>query len=413
MDRLEADAPPPADHDLPYDVVIRNARVFDGRAELPGPRNVGIRGHAIAAVSETPLQGRIEIDGDGGWLMPGLIDTHIHLLDFSVVTDPDSLSDYVDNVIPLTLDRFLQNGITSVKSVGDPTTEILALRARLSAGSLRGPRLFVTGSSITGRDGHPVSTVFGGNRWYAARAVGEVDSAQMMRDLVHHLADQRVDAIKLVSEGACCIPGSPQYVWQNPVFPAAVELVRLPRQILRAGIEAAHERRLRVTVHTVQQDAAIEAVEAGADGLEHGITVEPITDPRLLDMIRDRGVVYTPTLWIKGEMHPTSIPNTRVVMDAGVRIACGSDSFPGRGAFGENTIEEAELLVAAGMSTSQVLVAATSEAARHLDRSDIGTLAPGKSADMILLAGNPVEDISNLRKLRLTILNGEIVVDRR
>ncbi len=396
-----------------HDIVISGARIFDGHKELSGTWNVGITGHTISAVSQAPLAGRKQIDADGGWVMPGLIDTHVHLINFAVVTDPESLDDYVRNVAPTILDHFLQHGITCVKSVGDPTTEILDIRARLAAGSLRGPRLLVTGCSITGRDGHPVSTVFGGNKWYAARAVGEVESAQMMRDLVHHLADRKVDAIKLVSEGACCMPGSPKYIWQNPVFPVAVELVRLPQNILRAGIDAAHERGLRVTVHSVQQDAAWECIEAGADGLEHGITVEPITDTRLIETIRERGIVYTPTLWIKGEMHPTSIPNTRLVTEGGVRIACGSDSFPGRGMFGLNTIEETELLANAGLSPAQILVAATSEAAKHLDRADIGTIEPGKSADIILLSANPLENVSNLRTLKMTVLNGEIVVDRR
>lgn len=395
------------------DLVIRNVNIFDGRDSLPGLYEVGICGHSIAAISKSSVAGEVVIDGGGGWLLPGLIDTHVHVVDFSVVTDPDSLDNYVNIVAPRIFELFLEHGITTVKSVGDPTTEILDLRARLAAGMLRGPRLLVTGCSITGRDGHPVSTVFGGNRWYAARAVGEVDSAQMMRDLVHHLADRNVDAIKLVSEGACCIPGSPKYIWQNPVFPVAAELVRLPHAILRAGVEAAHERGLRATVHCVQQMAASEAVDAGADGLEHGITVEPITDRSLLKTIRDRDIIYTPTLWIKGEMHPASIPNTRLVMEAGVRIACGSDSFPARGKFGLNSLEELELLVGAGLSPAQALVSATSQAASHLGRSDIGVIECGKSADMILLAGNPLDEINAVRKLKLTILNGKIAVDNR
>lgn len=396
-----------------YDLVIANCRVFDGRTELPGTHHVGIQGRMIAAVSDTPLEGATVVDGHGGWLMPGLIDTHMHLFDFVRITDEESMHDYLDNEVPAVLELFLQHGVTAVKSVGDPTTEILGVRAQIAAGSLRGPRLLVTGSSITGRDGHPISTVFGGNRFYSEAAVGEVDSPQSMRDLVHELADRNVDAIKLVSEGGCCRPGSPSYVWQNPVFPVEVELVRLPQDVLAAGVAAAHERGLRVTVHTVQQEAAREAVEAGADGLEHGITLDPITDEELVAMIRDRGVVYTPTLWIKGEMHPLSTPNTKLVSDAGVRIVCGTDSFAGRGKFGENTLEEAELMVGAGLSAEQVLVAATSEAAVHLDRGDIGTVAVGKTADLILLGASPLDDISNLRQLRMTVLNGDVVVDRR
>ena len=272
--------------------------------------------------------------------------------------------------------------------------------------------MLTTGLGLTGREGHPASTIFKGNPWFRARASGEVDSPQMMRDIVHHLADRKVDAIKLLSEGGCRCNGSSKYIWQNPVFPNAVELVRLPKAILRAGVDAAHERGLRVTVHTVQQAAAIEAIEAGADGLEHGVTVEPITDQALIAMMVERKATYAATLWIHDAVHPHTRPNTKRMADAGVTMVLGSDSFWGRGKFGANTIEEAELMEAAGLAPADVLVAATSSAARHLGRPDMGIIASGKRADMIVLGDDPTRSVSNLRNLRATILNGEVVVDR-
>jgi imidazolonepropionase-like amidohydrolase len=396
-----------------YDLVIRRTNVFDGYEMLAGLRDLGVRGGEIAAVSEAPLKGKVEIDGAGKWLMPGLIDTHIHFFDFRVVRDPASLQAFIENDVQPLLDHFLQNGITAVKSVGDPTSEILDTRARIASGTLRGPRLFTTGNGLTGTDGHPASTIFSSNPWFRARATGEVDSPQMMRDLVHHLADLKVDAIKLLSEGGCKCQGASRYIWQNPVFPNAVELVRLPKTILRAGIEAAHERGLRVTVHTVQQDAAIEAIEAGADGLEHGVTVEPITDKALIAMMVERRATYAPTLWIHDAVHPHTRPNTRLMADAGVMMVLGSDSFCGRGQFGQNSLEEAELMEASGLKPSDVLISATSRAAWHLGRADMGSIAQGKRADLIVLNGDPAQSVSNLRALAMTILNGEIVVDKR
>ncbi|MEY2926511.1 MAG: hypothetical protein RL367_988 [Pseudomonadota bacterium] len=396
-----------------YDLVIQRVHVFDGQEPLAELRDVGVRGHQIAAVSETPLKGLREIDGSGCWLMPGLIDTHIHFYDFRAVRDPVSLQAFVDNDVPALLDHFLQNGITAIKSVGDPTTEILDTRAKIASGALRGPQLLTTGNGLTGLDGHPASTIFAGNPWFRARATGEVDSPQMMRDIVHHLADRKVDAIKLLSEGGCKCQRSSKYIWQNPIFPNAVELVRLPKTILQAGVEAAHERGLRITVHTVQQSAAIEAIEAGADGLEHGVTVEPITDTALINMMIARNATYAPTLWIHDAVHPHTRPNTKLMADAGVTMVLGSDSFCGRGQFGQNTLEEAELMEASGLKPREVLVAATSKAAWHLGRPDMGVIAPGKRADMILLGGDPTQSISNLRKLSMTILNGKILVDKR
>lgn len=222
-----------------------------------------------------------------------------------------------------------------------------------------------------------------------------------------------MDAIKLLSEGACASHDSPKYLWQNAAFPDPVELIRLPLDFLRAGVGTAHERGLRITVHTAQQDAAREALEAGADGLEHGVTAEPITDHALVDLMLERDITYTPTLWIHDAIHPDARGNLKKVADAGVHIALGSDTFCGPGRFGANSLEEAELMVAAGMTPVQTLVAATSGAARQCVRPDLGTVAPGKRADLILLTADPTQDISNLRELTLTIPNGEVVFEKR
>jgi imidazolonepropionase-like amidohydrolase len=402
-----AEARGPETHDL----VISRARVFDGRRMLTGLYDVAVDGTQVTSVSAEPLRGRQEVDAAGGWVMPGLIDTHIHFYDVRAVSDPDAMRAFEENELPGRLGLFLDHGITTIKSVGDPTDGILGARDRIAAGALRGPRLLATGCGITGRDGHPAATVFRDNPWARERFTGEVSSVQEIRDLVHHLADRKVDAIKLLSEGACAHSDGPSYLWQNPAFPDGVELERLPLDLLRAGIEAAHERGLRVTVHTTQQAAAREAVEAGADGLEHGVTVEPLTDHSLIDLMLERGITYTPTLWID-DAHPDSRGNLRRVAEAGVPIALGSDTFSGRGLFGANTLEEAELMVAAGMTPTQVLAAGTSGASRQCVRPDLGTVAPGKRADLLVLNADPTTDIRNLRELRLVILNGELVVDK-
>ncbi|MFK4187001.1 amidohydrolase family protein [Streptomyces sparsogenes] len=395
-----------------YDLVVRRAHVFDGRQALAGLYDVAINGGEIASVSAEPLRGGQEVDAAGGWVMPGLIDTHIHFYDVRAVSDPDSMRAFEENELPEKLGLFLDHGITTIKSVGDPTGGILDTRARIAAGTLRGPRLLATGCGITGRDGHPAATVFSDNPWARERFTGEVDSVQQIRDLVHHLADRKVDAIKLLSEGACAQSGGPKYLWRNPAFPDGVELERLPLDLLRAGIETGHDRGLRVTVHTTQQAAAREAIEAGADGLEHGVTVEPLTDHALIDLMLEHDITYTPTLWID-DAHPDARGNLKKVAEAGVHIALGSDTFSGRGLFGANTLEEAGLMVAAGMTPAQVLAAGTSGAARQCVRPDLGTVAPGKRADLLVLNADPTADIGNLRDLSMVILNGELAVDKR
>lgn len=394
-----------------HELVVHRGHVFDGYRSLPGLHDIAIDGGRIVAVSAQPLRGRTEVDAAEGWVLPGLIDTHLHFYDVGAVSDPESLRAFEENELPNKLALFLEHGVTTIKSVGDPTEEILRTRASIAVGTLRGPRLVATGCGITGRDGHPAATVFAGNPWARGRFTAEVGNAQQMRDLVHRLADRKVDAIKLLSEGACACTTPSKYVWHNPAFPASVELVRLPPDVLRAGIEAAHERGLRVTVHTTQQAAAREAIEAGADGLEHGVTVEPLSDHSLIDLMLEHNITYTPTLWIDDALHPDTRGNVQKVADAGVTIVLGSDTFSGRGLFGANTLQEAELMVAAGLSPVQALVAATSAAARQCDRPDLGAVAPGHRADLIVLTADPTRDIGNLRQLAMTILDGEIVVD--
>ncbi|MGW7517766.1 amidohydrolase family protein [Streptomyces sp. NPDC054796] len=395
-----------------YDLVIRRAHVFDGHQALAGLYDIGVDGSEIAAVSAEPLRGRQEVDAAGGWVMPGLIDTHIHFYDVRAVSGPDAMRAFEENELPGKLGLFLDHGVTTIKSVGDPTGGILDTRAGIAAGTLRGPRLLATGCGITGRDGHPAATVFSGNPWARERFTGEVESVRQIRDLVHHLADRGVDAVKLLSEGACAHSGGPKYLWRNPAFPDGVALERLPLDLLRAGIETGHERGLRVTVHTTQQAAAREAIEAGADGLEHGVTVEPLTDQSLIDLMLEHDVTYTPTLWID-DAHPDARGNLKKVAEAGVHIALGSDTFSGRGLFGANTLEEAELMVAAGMTPAQVLAAGTSGASRQCVRADLGTVAPGRRADLLVLNADPTADIGNLRDLGMVILDGRPVVDKR
>ncbi|MFE8922692.1 amidohydrolase family protein [Streptomyces rochei] len=137
-----------------YDLVIRRAHVFDGRRKPTGLYDVAVDGAEIASVSAEPLAGRQEIDAAGAWVMPGLIDTHVHFYDVRAVSDPDSMRAFEENELPGRLGLFLEHGVTTIKSVGDPTGGILDTRAGIAEGTLRGPRLLATGCGITGRDGH-------------------------------------------------------------------------------------------------------------------------------------------------------------------------------------------------------------------------------------------------------------------
>lgn len=396
-----------------FDLVFNNAFVFDGRETLPAPVSIGVQDGVIGRISNLPLQGRETVDASGLWLAPGLIESHVHLFDAEHATDPENMAHYVEAELPKNLQSFLDHGFTTVKSVGDPVPELLALRSRLVAGEWVGPRLLMTGVGISAPDGHPGKTVYGRNPWYRLRAAGEVDTIDEARALVAQMAEIGMDAIKLLLQGGCSCRGEPEYRWHDQV-----PIMRLKSRVLEAAVDEAHKHGLKATVHTFEQDRAIEALQVGADGVEHGIVRELISDDRFIDLLLKNDASYVPTLWVYP--YAEAMQNLATVSEAGARVVLGSDSFaptitiPGfdSGMFGANSIVEAERMAASGLSAIDVLRSATSHAAVHLRRDDIGTIAEGKCADLVLFRKDPTEAVRNWKEPLVVISQGRRVADR-
>ncbi len=344
--------------------------------------------------------------------MPGLIDCHIHLLNMWTAKDETTMAVDIETELPKRLNDFLAAGVTTVKSVGDSEDDILRVRARLASGELAGPRLLATGPVFCAPGSHPATTICGQNPWLRYRTTVETDSPQQAREAVRRLAGRKVDAIKIVHQGGCK-HGSP-YFFKVDLLGLNVQIIKLEKAVLGAIIDEARHHGLKVTVHTVDADAAIEALEAGADGLEHGVIEHRLKDDQVVELLLRNRASYVPTLClIRLEPKTAEIryANLKQVADAGVRVALGTDSFCDLGKFGENTIEEAERSAEAGIGASQILRMATKDAAEHLGVDDLGVVAPGKLADVLLLDGDPTTSIGALRKLSIVIQNGAIVVD--
>jgi imidazolonepropionase-like amidohydrolase len=394
------------------DLVVNNARIFDGSAVLEGPHNVGIAGDRIHSVSSSPIAGSRQIDARGRFLMPGLIDCHIHLLNMWTAKDEATMAAEIETELPKRFNDFLNAGVTTVKSVGDSEDDILSVRARLASGELAGPRLLATGAAFAAPGSHPATTVFGQNPWMRYRATVETDSPEQAREAVQRLAGKKVDAVKIVHQGGCK-HGSP-YFFKVELLRINVQILKLEKTVLEAIIDEAHRQGLKATVHTVDAEAAIEALEAGADGLEHGVIEHRLKDDRVVELLLRNRASYVPTLCLIRLEEKTAdvrYANLKQVADAGVRVALGTDSFCGLGKFGENAIEEAERSSQAGIGAAQILRMATKDAAEHLGVEDLGVVAPGKLADILLLDGDPTTSLGALRKLSMVIQNGTIVVD--
>jgi len=390
------------------DVVFTNARVFDGREVHPGLVNVEVTGETVTAVGHAESIGKRRIDLGGRLLMPGLIDCHVHLNDFYNATAENFMEAYLNQRLPQNLSDLLSAGVTTIKSVGDPADYILETRDKLASGALCGPRLYTTGPCFTAVCSHPATTVYGHNPWYRKRAAIETESASQARDEVKRLAERGVDAIKIIHHGGCRGHGQP-YVLTIEELNLKAEIFRLPMDVVEAIIDEAHRYGLKATVHTFDQDAAIDVLEAGADGLEHGVVNERVTSDRFIDLLKRNRASYVPTLWIVAS--EVTYANLKLLSDEGVRVVLGTDSFCGHGRWGENTLLEAERMVEAGIAPVDVLRMGTSHGAEHLGVAEVGTVAPGQLADLVVLNADPTRDIRALRDVAMVMKGGAVVIE--
>lgn len=386
-------------------LVLRGGTLIDGTGREP-IRNVVvvIKGNRIERVGSgllVPPEADV-IEVQGLTLLPGLIDCHVHLGGPIVERREDvrkpwkMIPDFWDYLRQMTHRRRLaiENGVTTVKSVGDVHPQILELRDAIAAGKLEGPRIFAVGPIFTAPGGHPAGTIYRGNPWLITRATRQVSDPEAARREVVRLAGEGVDGIKVVYSG----PG---------------ELPRLRRDVLEAIVDEAHKHELRVVAHTRTADEVKEVIEAGVDGLEHGLTAPEELTEDLIQLMRERGLYYVPTLQVHGSQAlPRVQANLRRLSAGGVKIALGTDANnPGRVNIGTGVHKELELMVAAGLQPMEAILAATKNAAEHLGKgNDLGTIEPGKFADLIAVSGDPLKTIGDVRNIRLVIKGGKVLV---
>ncbi|GEM_PF-42322 len=431
-------------------LVIRGGRVIDGTGRAPIDNAVVIiEGEKIKAVlgerEATIPDGARAIAARGKTILPGLIDVHVHLGGSAgAATSPE---EYTPARELHDLKAYLFSGVTTIKSLGDMEERILDLRAREWAGDLLAPRLFAVGKVFTAPGGHPVSTIFAGAPDFVVdAAVFQVKTEEQARAGVRALAADGVDGIKAIYDG-----GTPE----RP-------LPKLDRSLLAAIIDEAHKTGLRVSVHCGTGQDVREAVLAGADGIEHADQED--LDDETIALMAERGVFYSPTLAVfeallnlaKGlrpaddplvracvlptiltgltassspmlrrlREHPRAViqlehrlqaakMNVRRARAAGVKIVTGTDAGNPGTFHGPALHRELALLVEAGLTPLETIIAATRQAADYLGAGDrLGTIEPGKLADIVILDGDPLKDISATERIWKVIRGGR-VIDRQ
>jgi len=386
-------------------LVIENARVIVGNGAVVDGATVVIAQDRIQSVSTAnpQLKAVRTIDARGRTLMPGLIDTHVHFFGLTGQGQA-AFRAQMKTLAPTYMKDFLRHGVTTVQSLADPLDLVLELRTMVNEGKILGPRILLVGPCFTAPGGHPAVTLGLDDPWMRSEIAIEVGDEDTARREVRRLAERGVDAIKAAVEAG-----------QGAGMPKAMP--RLSVNVLRAIIDEAHQRKLRATVHTHREQDVIDAIESGADGVEHGVWDSPLRSNRLAALLLKRNANYTPTLWawsLGQEPKSSEIAkqNLKALSDQGVRISLGTDTLCSVPRPGLNTIEEMEFMAESGLTPEQVIRAATRNAAEHLGLLDrLGTVEPNKIADLVVIAGDPLKDIASLHQVQMVIRAGQVVHD--
>jgi ABC-2 type transport system permease protein len=433
--------------------LIQNCRIFVGNGEVIESGAILVRNGKIAQVfkdgaSPDPKALQADpIDGAGKTVLPGLIDMHVHLgASGGFLDDPTKINP--NESAERALESYLYCGVTAVRSVGDRLDMMTRLRGMFGSGEKLGAELFFCGPLFTAEGGH--GTEYAKFMPESMRASFNAEFVRVPRNpdearkQVDELAAHHVDAIKGVLEA-----GAPGYPFN-----------RMDINILRAVVEEAHVRKLPVAIHCGNASDVADAVALGADSIEHGSFADEIPDAVFADM-KAKGIAYDPTLSVaeafssfaKGDTallkrslvqqvtpkellagteraaaderykgmregmsrYPmslaTGISNLLKAWRAGVTLVAGTDAGNFLVMHGPTIQHEMELWTAAGIPADVALRAATDNAARLLHAQQrIGTIEAGKEASLVIVDGNPLQDIHALAAISVVMMKGERVV---
>lgn len=395
--------------------------LFDGIHAKPRAQvTVVVDGDRIESVVDGFLaaaEGERVVDLSRFTVTPGWMDMHVHL---ASELGPTSYSeeffmDPVDMALRATTfaRRTLQAGFTTVRDLGDDGTVVAALDRAIEKGYVEGPRIFLAGKAIATTGGHADPTN-GWAHWLKGDPgprEGVVNGPDDVRKAVRQRYKDGSDLIKITATGGVL---SLAKSGQNPQF---------TDEELEALVAIAKDYGFKVAVHAHGSEGMERAVRAGVDSIEHGTFMTP----RIMELMKEHGTWYVPTLmageWVAeladgdswlpevvrpkaAEIGPQIQATFAAAHAAGVKIAFGTDS--GVSPHGLNA-REFELMVEGGMSPTEALQAATSDAARLLGVSDeLGSLEPGKRADLVAIQGDLREDITAMARPVFVMKDGHV-----
>ena len=400
-------------------IELVNAVVIDAVQPEPRAGRVIVRDGRIAEIeygrsgSRSGLASTV-LDLDGAHLLPGLWDAHSHLFATAPRRGNQTVPELTLDYAAIAAAGLLEAGVTGLRSAGMPHFIDVALREAADSGRWLGPRIAACGYFLTTTGGHLPRSDF------ARVCDGPTDFVHAVRDHIEH----RVDHIKFNLSGGIMGP-----FWDQPAHLFWLE------EELEAAFRIARQRDYPVMAHATNPSAVKAALRRGAHSVEHGYQM----DEECIDLLLRQDAWYVPTLcisqltpaqarseferlWVANHPLPgdliaradTAADQHRHwfqrALEAGVKMAVGSDAGPLRDA----VHQEMELWVKAGATPWQTLLAATKHAAELCGMGDrVGTIEPGKVADLVAVRENPLDDINHVREVVLVIKDGIVVADHR
>jgi imidazolonepropionase-like amidohydrolase len=392
-------------------------QIYDVDAESFRRADVGIDGDRISAILDggRPGTGDDVVDVDGAWLLPGLIDCHVHLTQPTDAGDPAKASSRSDAAVALytaaAAERTVAAGVTTVRDVGGWNYVEMDVRDAIEAGTLRGPRMFLAGKllSIT------TSTV-----QYYPGMYEVADGPDAVRAAARRQFAHGADLIKVMATGAMLSSETED-----------ARAIQYTLEELQAAVEVARDNHKHVAAHCHALLGIENAVEAGVDSIEHCTFADDAVLKRMAAqgtalvpticagelLFRDLDVVATMPEHLRkrmAEFNDVHAAAIRRAHELGVTIAMGTDAGTPGNHHGLNAHECVFLVEQCGLSPAASIRSATLDAARLLRQDhQLGVLDVGAYADVIAVNGNPLDDIHELTRVAVVVAAGAVVRNDR